>query len=88
MKEARIEQIRHLRDTILYIAKSCHAERIAVFGSCARGTETAESDIDFLVSFSPTATLFDQIRLETELSKLFKTPIDVVSIAALKDDAY
>ncbi|WP_428357608.1 nucleotidyltransferase family protein [Methyloprofundus sp.] len=39
------------------------AENIRVFGSCALGKDTDNSDVDFLVSFLPNASLFDQVGL-------------------------
>lgn len=82
------KQLRAVRQAIVRIAKANRAESLALFGSYARGEATAESDIDFLVSFAPGATLFDHARLEAELSELLGTRVDVVSSAVLKDDAF
>ena len=40
-----MEQIRAKRDEIYAIAKKQKAERLWVFGSCARGEERPDSDI-------------------------------------------
>jgi uncharacterized protein len=56
-----------------------------VFGSVARGEDTAESDIDFLVEFEPTSSLLDLIHLEDDLRALLARPVDVVSLGALLD---
>jgi predicted nucleotidyltransferase len=43
-----------------------------------------DSDIDLLVDFLPEASLIDQFRLQEELTKLLKTPVDVISRRSLK----
>jgi predicted nucleotidyltransferase len=56
-----------------------------VFGSVARGDETAASDIDFLVDFDPGSSLFDLLHISEELEQLLGLPMDVVSEGGLKD---
>jgi len=58
---------------------------VAVFGSVARGDETAASDIDFLVEFEPGSSLFDLLHLGEDLEQLLGVPVDVVSAGGLKD---
>ncbi len=57
--------------------------RIGIFGSVARGDESANSDIDFL-SDEPGRSLFDLMRLEDDLSALLGHGVDVVEVKALK----
>jgi len=57
---------------------------VAVFGSVARGEETSESDIDFLVEFSRDVSLFDIGGLQVELSELLGMPVDVISTRGLR----
>ena len=82
------EQFKAVRQAILRIAKANRAESLVLFGSHARGEASTESDVDFLATFAPGATLFDHVRLEAELSELLGTRVDVVSSAVLKDDAF
>ncbi len=56
-----------------------------MFGSVARGDETPESDIDFLVEFEPGSSLFDLMDLQEALEQLLGVPVDVVSVGGLKD---
>ena len=56
-----------------------------MFGSVARGDETPESDIDFLVEFEPGSSLFDLMDLQEALGQLLGVPVDVVSVGGLKD---
>lgn len=57
----------------------------ALFGSVARGDDTPESDIDFLVEFEPGSSLFDLMDLQEALGQLLGVPVDVVSVGGLKD---
>lgn len=61
-----------------------YVKRISVFGSFARGEETAESDIDLLVALKPSHMrpalgLFEFIRLEQELKKKLGREVDLVT---------
>ncbi|MCB1239301.1 MAG: nucleotidyltransferase family protein [Tetrasphaera sp.] len=57
---------------------------VRVFGSVARGTDHAESDLDLLVEFPRGTSLLDVVRLEREVSELLGIPVDLVSIGALE----
>lgn len=61
--------LRDDRRQILAIAAKHRAANVAVFGSVARGDDTASSDIDLLVDLLPGASLIDEFRLENELRK-------------------
>ena len=52
-----LDEIRARRDELYAIARKHKAEKLWVFGSCARKEERPDSDIDLLVKFSPSATL-------------------------------
>jgi hypothetical protein len=61
-----------------------YVKRISVFGSYARGEETAQSDIDLLVALKPphlrpALGLFEVIRLEQELKKELGREVDLVT---------
>ena len=56
-----------------------------MFGSVARGEESATSDIDFLVEFEAGSSLFDLLHLSEELEVLLGVPVDVISVGGLKD---
>jgi predicted nucleotidyltransferase len=59
-------------------------ERLAVFGSVARGHPSAHSDVDLLVVFARPIGAFAVIRLERELSAILGRSVDLVTNAALK----
>ncbi len=75
----QLDRLNQLKSKIYQIAKRYNAEKIYVFGSCARKEETPESDIDLLVEFLPNATLFDQVHIKDEVTELLNCKVDIVS---------
>ncbi|NCN70804.1 MAG: nucleotidyltransferase, partial [Betaproteobacteria bacterium] len=55
-----LEQLRQMKDPLNTLAKQYGASHLRVFGSVARGEETPESDVDFLVEFPRGYDLFLQ----------------------------
>ena len=74
-----LDEIRAKRDEIYAIARAHKAEKLWVFGSCARKEETPESDVDFLVKFGGDAEFGVQVRLGDALKSYFRRKVDVVS---------
>ena len=62
-------------------------EKAWVFGSCSRGEETKDSDIDILVRFDSHAriTLFKYAGMVEALSQLLHRKVDLVEEGQLKD---
>jgi len=58
--------------------------RAYVFGSYARGDQRPDSNIDFLVEFESSRSLFDQIDLEQALEEASGRKVDVVSVGGLR----
>ena len=58
---------------------------LAVFGSFVRGEQNRKSDVDIAVEFdgSKAKTLLDLIRLEDELSKVFRRKVDLGVFSSL-----
>ncbi len=77
------DNIKAQKNEIIRVAKNYHAENVRIFGSFVRNEMTEESDVDFLVKFSPQASLFDQAGLIEALSKLLQRKVDVVSERAV-----
>lgn len=59
-------------------------EKLGIFGSVARGENTANSDIDILVEFKNPVGFFHFIRLENYLSELLGKKVDLISQKAPK----
>lgn len=55
-------------------------ERAYLFGSCARGEETKDSDVDLLVNYTVgnTLSLMDIGGMISDLSKSLKRPVDLI----------
>lgn len=73
------------REEIYVLAGRYGITSIRVFGSVARHEATVKSDIDFLVEFPPTASLFTHAAFERELSELLGCDVDVASVRGLKE---
>lgn len=77
--------VRHRR-RIKEIAASYGAGHVRVFGSVARGTERADSDVDLLVDLPEDMGLFRLGRLRRDLEDLLHAHVDVVPASGLKVD--
>lgn len=75
----RLDQLRSIRTELLQAATRHGASDVRVFGSVARGEETAGSDVDFLVTLGGGRSLFDLARLYDEFEGLVGGPIDIVT---------
>ena len=75
----QLDRLRSLRGEIYEIARKHKADKVYVFGSCARKEETPESDVDFLVELQKEASLFDLMDLQDEYEALLNCKVDVVS---------
>jgi len=56
---------------------------IRVFGSAARGDDTTQSDIDFLIEMEPGRSLFDMGGLLMDLETLLGCKVDIVTEKSL-----
>jgi uncharacterized protein len=74
----RIQQIRTKRAIILQLATRYGIRRVRLFGSVARGEDSAESDVDVLVDFEPGRSLLDQVGFEQDMADLLGCRVDVV----------
>lgn len=81
----QLDRLFKLKSQISEIARKHNAERVYVFGSCARQEETPESDIDLLADFNERASLFDQVALQLDLADMLKSKVDIIPLSALSD---
>lgn len=68
----------HKEEILRRFAKRTKLSNLRVFGSVARGEDSTESDIDFLVSTAPDATLLDIGGLCADLEDFFGDNFDVI----------
>jgi hypothetical protein len=71
------------KDAILRLAEQFGARRVRVFGSVARGDDTADSDIDLLVLWGDQTSLTDWAGFQEEVEQLLGRNVDVVSETSL-----
>lgn len=74
-----LELIRSKNSDILAIATRHGAKNVRVFGSVARGEDTATSDIDLLVSMEKNRSLYDLIGLQQEIQNILNRNVDVLT---------
>jgi len=79
----RIDEIRARREEIYAIARKHKAEKLWVFGSCARREERPDSDVDILVEFKKGSSLVDHVYIHDALVGLLGGKVDVVSSRGL-----
>ena len=80
-----LDEIRAKRDEIYAIARRHKAEKLWVFGSCARKEERPDSDVDLLVRFSDSMTANDRLSFKFAVSDILGCRADVVSVTQLLD---
>lgn len=74
-----LEQLRTVyKPQILALAAQQKVENIRVFGSVARGEQTEESDVDFLIHVPKGTDLMDVGGLHWRLEKMLDTKVHVV----------
>ncbi len=74
------------REEILEIALKHGAFNVRVFGSVARGEETENSDIDFLIDYDINKiSPWFPVRLIRDLEGLLGRKVDVVTVQGLKE---
>lgn len=78
-----LDELLKNKEELHRVARSHGATSVRVFGSFARGTVGAESDVDFLVDLEPGRTLLDLMALIREFGALLGRKADVTTPAAL-----
>ena len=74
-----------LRAELPTLRERYDVERIGICGSFVRGEQTDESDVDLLVTFSETPTLFEFVNLKHHLEDVLGRDIDLGMPSALKE---
>ncbi len=59
-------------------------ESLGIFGSYLRGEQREDSDLDILVEYDRTPSLFEFVALKIELTELLEVDVDLVMKRALK----
>jgi hypothetical protein len=69
---------------IINYLKPYSPTKIGVFGSVARGENTAESDLDLLINLKQPIDLFTFMEIWDDLEEILKIKVDLVTENALK----
>ena len=72
------------RGQLLEAAQRHGVRNIRVFGSVARGDETADSDIDLLVELEPKRTLLDLIGFQQDAQDILGIRVDATTRRFMK----
>jgi predicted nucleotidyltransferase len=70
------------------ITKKYHISSLALFGSVARGEQTALSDVDLLVDFFDTPDLLRFIELEEKIKSVLGRNVDLVPRRKLRAELF
>ena len=78
-REPVLSLLQRKRELIMRLAGLSRIDAVRIFGSVARGSETASSDIDVLVTPAEGASLFDFAQFASDLELLTDRSVDVIS---------
>jgi predicted nucleotidyltransferase/DNA-binding XRE family transcriptional regulator len=81
-----LRRLRDQRREILATLASHGARNVSIFGSVARGDDGTDSDVDLLVDFEPHVSMFDIVRMQSDVEALVGRPVDLVPRAGLKPE--
>jgi predicted nucleotidyltransferase len=73
------------KQQILQTLAPYQPEKVSVFGSYARGEETATSDLDLLVKFNTKISFLQLVMLEQSLTDLLHIPTELITENALRN---
>ncbi len=78
-------RLRRARPRLLSAARRHGVRDVRVFGSVARGTATATSDVDLLVDLAPGRTLLDIVGFRLDAAAILGVSVDVATPEMLKE---
>lgn len=67
------------REAILKLAEQYGASNVRVFGSVARGEARPDSDVDFIMQFPDSTSIFDMVGLWLDLGELLGREVDLIA---------
>ena len=79
------EILETLRQVLPELKNKYNITKMGVFGSYARGEQTADSDIDILINFdNEDFSYFDLMDIERNLAEIFNNKVDLLMEAEIK----
>ena len=79
------ELLRDYGEQILDAGRKYGVKSVKLFGSVARGHESSDSDVDFLVEMEPERSLLDLGGFQMELEEILHCKVDVVTANGLRN---
>ena len=80
-----IEDIKkNLNNQKSVLKEKYNVRRMGLFGSFVRGEQTNDSDVDIIVDYAETPSLFSMIELEQYLEKVLDMKVDLVTMKGIK----
>jgi predicted nucleotidyltransferase len=76
----------HREEILKIMGRYPRLSNLRIVGSVARGEDTEDSDVDFLVDLASGATLFELGGLHEDLEELLGIPVDVISSRSRMDE--
>jgi len=73
------QSLENIKKTILPVLQKYDVVKASVFGSQVRGEASESSDLDLLVEFSGTKSLFDLVKLKLALEEVLQSKVDVLT---------
>ncbi len=74
------------RTQLLAASERRHADDVRLFGSIARGEDTAESNVDLLVTLGPGARPLDLLSLACDAEDILGVHVDVGTVESLRPE--
>lgn len=71
------------REEVLRLSIQFGIRNLRIFGSVARGEDVEGSDLDLLVAFPESASLFDALKFQERLEQLLGLHVEVATEAGL-----
>lgn len=75
---------RRLRSLLPDLRARHHLDTVALFGSYARNEQRPDSDLDVLVTFSRTPSMFELMHAQDDISDALGMPVDLVMRTGLQ----
>lgn len=66
------------------VLREYHVNKIGIFGSYVHETQKPESDIDLVVDFSDSVTLFQYVHLADSITGFLDQKVDLVTVDGIK----
>lgn len=78
------DDLQTIREKVVPILKKAGVTHSSIFGSTARGDNRPDSDIDILIDFPKSKSLFDFVELKLKLEDTLNKKVDLVEFNHIK----